>query len=41
LTDLIKEHIDHIEGGTEDQVKEALKFFQNTKASIKLKGEEN
>ena len=40
MTDLIKEHIDHIEG-SEDAVKEALRYFQNTKASIKFKGEEN
>ena len=40
LTDLIKEHIDNLEKGAEDQVKDALKYFQNTKAAIKLKSEE-
>jgi hypothetical protein len=41
LLDLIKEHIDHVESGAEDQVKEALKYFQNTKASVKVKSEQN
>jgi hypothetical protein len=40
LIDLIKEHIDQCEGG-EDQIKEALKFFNNTKQAIKFKQEEN
>jgi len=38
---LIKEHIDHVESGAEDQVKDALKYFSNTKQAIKFKQEEN
>lgn len=40
LTDLIKEHIDQCEGG-EEQIKDALKFFNNTKNAIKFKRDEN
>lgn len=40
LIDLIKEHIDQSEGA-EDQIKDAVKFLNNTKAAIKLKSEEN
>mmetsp|Transcript_43474 Transcript_43474/g.41925 ORF Transcript_43474/g.41925 Transcript_43474/m.41925 type:complete len:98 (+) Transcript_43474:2090-2383(+) len=40
LIDLIREHVDQCEG-SEDQIKEALTFFQNTKAAIKLKQEGN
>lgn len=40
MIDLIKEHIDQCEGG-EDQIKDALKFFNNTKKAITTKQEEN
>lgn len=40
LIDLIKEHIDHIEGGAEDQIKDAMKFLQNTKIAIKNRQDE-
>lgn len=41
LIDLIKETVEHIEGGAEDQVKDALKYLANTKAAVKLKQVEN
>jgi hypothetical protein len=40
LIDLIKEHSDHSEGGSEDQTKEAVKFLANTKVAIMAKREE-
>ena len=33
--------MDHIESGAEDQVKETLKYFQNTKQAVKFKQELN
>jgi hypothetical protein len=41
LLDLIKEHIDHVESGAEDSVKEALRYFANTKAAVKHKQQDN
>lgn len=29
--------MDHVENGAEDQIKEALKFLQNTKAAVKAR----
>jgi hypothetical protein len=40
LIDLIKEHIETVEGG-EEQIKDALKYFNNTKNAVKFKREEN
>ena len=41
LLDLIKEHIDHVEGGEQEQVKDALRYFANTKAAVKLKQQDH
>ena len=40
LIDLTKEHMDQSEGA-EDQIKDAVKYFNNTKQAIKLKSEEH
>ncbi len=40
LIDLIREHVDQCEGG-EEQIRDALKYFNNTKKAIKFKQEEN
>lgn len=37
LIDLIKEHVDHVESGAEDQTKDAIKYLRNTKAALKAK----
>ena len=37
LIDLIKEHVDQIED--QEQIKEAVNFFNNTKEAVKIKAE--